>query len=240
MRLPVKIEICPILEATVEIRFETNIPPNAVFGVVYNEFKGKYNKVEDLPLSKTPESVIQRNPGLKYGAHYKITNGNYVLQVGPQMLAIANLSPYIGWNDYSTEIYDCFSKLKQLGIIKKVVRFGIRYINFFELDIFKKIRIKFSYDEELFSNRTTIFRTEVNEGEYIKVFQIANNAIYTINNDKEIKGSFIDIDIVLEKEFPDFFENMEKIINDGHIIEKKQFFSLLEEDFIKTLKPKYE
>ena len=38
MKIPKRINPCPIIEAIVEIRFEANIPPDAVFGVIYNEY----------------------------------------------------------------------------------------------------------------------------------------------------------------------------------------------------------
>lgn len=240
MKLPLKIENCPIIDAIVEIRFETNLPPDAVFGVVYNQFKSKYTKVDDLPLSKAHDIIIQKNPSLKYGAHHKISNGNFVLQVGPNMFAISNVPKYVGWKTYSAEIYDCLSKIDKLGIINKVIRIGIRYINFFELDILNSIRLKINFDGDLFKSNNTVLRTEIIEDEFIKTLQIANNAIYTINNKKDIKGSFIDLDIVLEKEITDFFGNMNKIIEKGHEIEKRQFFSLLEDEFLKSLKPIYE
>jgi len=37
--LPKSIETCPIIEAIFEIRFESTVPGDAIFGIIYNEFK---------------------------------------------------------------------------------------------------------------------------------------------------------------------------------------------------------
>ena len=67
MSLPRNIERCPIIDALVEIRFETALNPNAVFGLIYGALMNDYpGKVENLPILQVPEAVRKNDPALKF------------------------------------------------------------------------------------------------------------------------------------------------------------------------------
>jgi uncharacterized protein (TIGR04255 family) len=68
-KLPIKISPCPIMEATVELKFSSDLPKGAVFGVLYNSLKDTFGKVEQLPTAMLPIEVIESDPNLKYKAH---------------------------------------------------------------------------------------------------------------------------------------------------------------------------
>ena len=56
-KLPFSIDPCPILEAIFEIRFESSFPGDAIFGIVYNEFKDEFQEVEQLPVLQLPAAM---------------------------------------------------------------------------------------------------------------------------------------------------------------------------------------
>jgi uncharacterized protein (TIGR04255 family) len=66
IQLPKKISPCPITEAIVELRFESDIPNDAVFGIVYQDFKTDYPVLEDLPILQLPESIRKQDKALHY------------------------------------------------------------------------------------------------------------------------------------------------------------------------------
>lgn len=53
MKLPKTILPCPIVESTLEIRFQTNLPPDTMVGFVYSLFQSKDSEVQltALPIS---------------------------------------------------------------------------------------------------------------------------------------------------------------------------------------------
>ena len=53
-KLPIKISPCPIIEAAVELKFSSDLPKGAVFGVLYNSLKDRFGNVEQLPTSMLP------------------------------------------------------------------------------------------------------------------------------------------------------------------------------------------
>lgn len=69
MKVPEFLGVNLIIDANIELRFDTNVFPNAVFGMLYNEFKTYYDKVERLPILQIPEQLLETDPNFKYKAH---------------------------------------------------------------------------------------------------------------------------------------------------------------------------
>ena len=57
MKIPKKITSCPLVETIVELRFESSLPPDAIFGVIYQKLKSDYPKVDKLPILQIPEEI---------------------------------------------------------------------------------------------------------------------------------------------------------------------------------------
>lgn len=235
MNLPKKIDPCPIIEALIEIRFSALIHENAVFGLFYNVLKEDFPKVESLPILQLPEPLRMADPNLKFKPHYKIINQDFIVQIGPDVFSIASVPKYIGWGVFSNKIFDILSRINQLKVINDVLRLGIRYINFFEEDIFNDIDLSISLKDNKIDYKNTVIRTEISQEDFSSSLQIANN----VNNVDRI-GSVIDIDTFTSLNLDKFFSNKETIINRGHQKEKELFFSLLKEEFLKKLNPNYE
>lgn len=232
MILPKSISPCPILDALFEVRFSSNINSNAVFGQIYGVLQTDFPKVESLPILQLPESLRNTDPNLKYKPYYRISNENFVVQIGPDVIAISSFPNYAGWESFSKKIFSILEQIENIKIINTIERVGIRYINFFENDIFQNITLKVSIGNDTVTNKNTVVRTEIEENEFSSTLQIANNAI----NNNSI-GSIIDIDTFRAINLSDFFTDKEEIINNGHSIEKKLFYSLLQPNFLRTLNP---
>jgi uncharacterized protein (TIGR04255 family) len=234
MSLPINISPCPILDALVEVRFSSKINANAVFGLIYNVLQKDFEKVESLPILQLPDVVRTSDPNFRYKPHYRILNSDFVIQIGPDVLSISSFPKYVGWNLFSETIFNVLLMIEKIGIINKIERIGIRYVNFFENNIFDKINLDVCIGSAKILYKNTVVRTEIEQGEYGSTLQIANNAI---NNG--ILGSIIDIDTFTISNLQTFFDRKTEIINNGHTKEKELFYSLLKPDFLNTLNPKY-
>ena len=234
MTLPKAINPCPILDALFEIRFITKIHPNAVFGMVYNVLQKDFPKVENLTILQLPEAVRATDPNFKFKPHYRISNQNFVAQIGPDVLTISSFPKYVGWDKFSKQIFSILDRIKEIGIIDSILRIGIRYINFFDNDIFKDIDLKISIGGDDIAYKNTIIRTEIEQDLYKSSLQVANNA----NHNNKL-GSIIDIDTFTESNLDNFFKNKEALISNSHTKEKELFYSLLKKDFLETLNPIY-
>jgi uncharacterized protein (TIGR04255 family) len=234
MTLPININPCPILDALLEVRFSSKINSNAVFGLIYNVLQKDFEKVESLPILQLPDVVRVSDPNFKYKPHYRISNNNFVIQIGPDVLSISSFPKYLGWQAFSKTIFDVLQKVEKIGIISKIERIGLRYVNFFENNIFDKINLKVCISSDNIFYKNTVVRTEIEQGEFNSTLQIANNAI----NSGRL-GSIIDIDTFSVVNLESFFDKKIDIVNNGHKKEKELFYSLLKEDFLNSLNPKY-
>ena len=234
MALPRAINPCPILDALFEIRFTVKIHPSAVFGLIYNALQVDFPKVENLPILQLPEAFRATDPNFKFKPHYRISNEKFATQIGPDVVTISSFPKYAGWDEFSKQIFSILDRIENVGIVNTVTRIGIRYINFFDNDIFKDIDLKIYIGENDIAYKNTIVRTEIEQDSFKSSLQVANNA----NHNNKL-GSIIDIDTFADSELKDFFAKKETLISDGHTKEKELFYSLLKEDFLKTLNPTY-
>ncbi len=238
MKVPQKITPCPIIEAIIEMRFFSEMPSDAIFGVVYNEFKNEYSQVEKLPILQFPDEVRSNDINLKFLPHYKLIQDDYILQIGPNVLSIANTNEYHGWTTFSSKIKETFNKVNKLGIIKKYNRLGIRYINFFELNIYDNINLEILLKNQQLKAEQITLRTTIKAGNFLTNLQIINNGnIITQNIPKT--GSLIDIDIYIQDENKINFSNINDLLEEGHKEEKNLFFTVLTDEFLKKFNPEY-
>lgn len=236
VKLPKKIEPCPILEAIVELRFETQFPGDAIFGIIYKEFKGDYPKVEELPILQLPETVRSQDPNLRYKPYYKLSGGNnFLFQVGARALSLISLQPYAGWEIFSEKLSDLLKRVSTQGVIDKYTRIGLRYINGFEFNIYEKVNMCLKMEEHNLTNFETSIRLQIPTNSFTSTLRVANNAEVRRDN-KVLATSMIDIDTFLDNPGEVNIELLQK----GHLEEKQLFFSLLKDSYIKNeLNPEY-
>ena len=238
--LPKQIKPCPINQAVVEIRFNSSLPSDAIFGVVFNKLKDSYKNAERLPILQLPEAVRNQDPNLLFQPHYKLLKDYYAIQVGPKVLSLAITDQkYSTWESYYAEIQNVFENIKEVGFISEVIRVGLRYINFFTEDIWKNINISVKIINDETSPEEMFVRTVLKKDEYKINLQTGNQLRLEENNQVVGRASVIDIDTFIEAEKIEFFENMDSILEKSHSIEKSIFFGLLKDDFLKSLNPEY-
>jgi uncharacterized protein (TIGR04255 family) len=238
IRIPTKISPCPIVEAIVEIRFETDMLADAIFGIIYPRFKDQYPTIDKLPILQIPEEIRSNDPNLMYQPHYRLKNKNFIFQIGPKVISIISPKEYSGWKIFCERIKETFSIIENLNIIRNIRRFGIRYINFFEFDIFRNINLQIILNEAPVESSKKILRAEIPCNNFTNALQITNHAIVSIDGISK-SGSIIDIDTFLEKNDTNFFKKAGELLEEGHFEEKTLLFTLLKPEFLKTLNPEY-
>lgn len=235
MKLPKSLNPSPIIESIVEFRFSTNLHHSAVFGVIYNSLKDDYPNVLELPIMQLPEQIRKNDNTLKSKPYFMIHSDDGIkVQIGPSIISISSPKKYIGWEKLHEIITKIITSIKQLDIIDNFTRIAIRYIDFFEIDIFEKIKLGISWDNTAIKDNNKYIRTEINQDDHIHILQISNNALSDTK-----KGSIIDIDTVIENNEIDF-EHLDDYLNVLHESSKSLFFDLLKDEFIETLNPSYE
>jgi uncharacterized protein (TIGR04255 family) len=236
MKLPKKITPCPIIEAIVEIRYDAEIPSDAIFGIVFREFKNIFpNDPIKLPIMQLPEKIRNNDPSLLYKPHHRLSDDKYLFQIGPRVISLNNTGEYVGWDSFSSKMQYCFKRLIELDFIKKTKRFGLRYINFFNsINVFEKINLSVLLNEKKLEENKIFIKTALESNNFIEQLQVSNNSKV-----KDNKGSIIDIDIYLEDDNDIKLNEIYNIAQDAHIKEKELFFYLLKDEYLKEFKPEY-
>lgn len=239
MEIPVKIDICPIVDSIIEIRFKTNIFPNAVFGLIFNALKNEFPHVEKLPILQLPEQLRDADPNFKYKAHYKIVSkDNFSVQIGPDMIALGSPIPYPGWGALSGKLFYVIDEVFKVGIIDQVIRLGIRYINFFDDNIYDKVNLTISVNSDTLGATHTTLRTALQKADFLNTLHISNDAKRIVDN-QQVAGSIIDIDTFKIYNDPNFHSIYKEEIEKAHNTEKEIFFNLLKSAFLDSLNPTY-
>ncbi len=234
--IPKKISPCPILESVVEIRFETLFPSDAVFGMLYSRLSDQHKTFEKLPVLQIPEILRSQDPNLRYQPVYKLIDDNFWVQIGSNVISIVNVKGYVGWTLFSERINAVLKHLNDSKIISKITRFGIRYISFFNLDIFEKINFNLTLNGNTFSTEQLVLRSLLKREEFLINLQVANK---TIVSDYTEMGSIIDIDTFLEDEDLTICDIQSSLLERSHLEQKKLFFGILNEEFLASLNPEY-
>ena len=236
MKLPIRLEKCPLIDCIIEVRFDTNIVKSAVFGLIYKQIQSDYpGNVINLPISQLPEAIRMSDPNLKYKPLYRIEGDKTVIQIGPDVINLSSKIPYIGWDEFLRIAKKVLNKAFESGAIGYISRLGHRYINFVDRDITSELAMSFKFENiDMQTVNSFNVRTTLAQGEYLNNLSLTNDGQF---NGK--RGSLIDIDTFREYHDDYFMNHMEEELQKAHQSEKMLFFSLLKESLLATLKPIY-
>lgn len=234
-QLPTKISPAPLAEAIFEIRFKSNFPADAIFGVIYNEFKEEYpGKVEQLSVLQLPAEIRANDPNLKYAPYYSIKHNNLVLQIGPRAISINVVDNYPGWTSFFSTISNTYEKLLKTTVLEEIERAAVRYVNVFEnLRIAKFSTLNVSLKGRSLDNTGLNLTTTTTSGDCTSVLRISNDARVKVNKEI-IQGSAIDIDTFITNVSREDFSSA---IKRAHAELKELFFSCLSDKFLASLNP---
>ena len=227
-----------------ELRFESEFPKVAIYGLLYSELKDDFAQQSSLPIMQLPEEIRLKDPSLKFKPWYQLSGNKILLQIGPDVIAINCdcSSGYMGWGNFYPLIKKVNQSVISTDVIKAITRIGIRFVSFFEnINIFDQIKLKISYEGAKLTDNFTTFTTYIQEQNFTQRLVLNNRIInkYPLSKNVEKSGSIVDIDTFTSERMTNF-NNLEKLIDRGHSLEKALFFSLLEKQFLDSLHPCYE
>jgi uncharacterized protein (TIGR04255 family) len=134
------------------------------------------------------------------------------------------------------KISSVLNHLNDSKIVSKVTRFGIRYISFFSLDIFKEINFGLTLSGDEFETEQLVLRSLLKREEFFVNLQVANKTF--VSDFTEI-GSIIDIDTFIENENLTIPDIKSSFLERSHFEQKKLFFGILKKEFLVSLNPEY-
>ena len=240
MALPSSISPIPIVDAIADLWFESNLPDEALFGMVYQALKKDFPSASTLAAAAMPAQLKQLNPAFAFQPSYRLEGERLVILIGSNNVAVGLRGQYPGWPKLKSSLLATYEKILALDFVVKIQRFGLRYVNFFPGDIFPALNLSISLSERALSGRETYIRTILRESGLDVILQINQNA--TLKDLPGQIGSVIDMDAFQID--PDSSEGLIPSLSDfldlAHSSVKLLFFELLKPEFVNTLNPEYQ
>ncbi|NTW68660.1 MAG: TIGR04255 family protein [Chlorobiaceae bacterium] len=235
---PKQLNITPIAEAIIEIRFVSGLPSAAIFGTLYNQFKDQYPEIKQLPILNLPINIREQEESLKYQPHYHLVSENFLIQIGSSVISINSVDKYLGWNSYTKKIDEFLDLIENSGLVEKCLRIGVRYINVFETNIYDGLNLKLVLNDDKFEAIQNNIRSTYMRGDYLVNINIVNDARLSPDLNAK-KVSVFDIDVYKDMDDEFIKTRVREIIDSEHSIEKEVFFGFLTEEFISNYEPTY-
>jgi uncharacterized protein (TIGR04255 family) len=238
-RLPVRISPCPILNAVLEIRFVTQKEWSLLPGLLFTQIKENYPEMETLPVSELPEEMFRNDPALIYSPRVRFLGRDFVIQFGHRVVSLLTKGEYPGWQRIRKELDWLLERLRMADFIYEGERLGMRYIDFFEDDIFSKLVLDIRSDEKPVSGVEMNFATVFRRGD-LTARLVLNNGAMVRRGNEGATGSILDLDVWLGASDFEVFGNAAECFEEAHRCNKEIFFGLLKTDFLDSLAPEYE
>ena len=239
-RLPIKIDPCPIVEAILEMRFVTSESWRTLPGLLFGSIRDRYPEQKDLPLAQLPEEIRRREPAFTYQPLVQFLSRDFLIQFGPRVVSlVAKPNQYPGWAALEQEMTWLLTQLEKIGFISEGERLGVRYINFFDFDVFEKLLLDVLTGGKRLAGAELSIATVLRRPPLTARLQVVNSAILGAG-DGVRRGSVLDVDVWLRSLDFDLFQNGLAKFGEAHQLEKQIFFGLLKPEFLLTLSPMYE
>jgi uncharacterized protein (TIGR04255 family) len=247
MQLPKKITPDSIIDAVVEVKYLSNTPFEVLIGLFFKAFDESYVYTTRPLKNHSPGLQVNLMPGLviNMGGQSLLYNERISIKLLPNAFVFSCLDKYIGWKFYKPEIDKALKIIGNTNQVVKWNRVGLRYITeYLKTDLKSCTKFSFSFGFPDVQSISSAFRTEF-EYKNAKVILNLNNKIPIVrqqatNREPEvIPTSIIDVDVIREPLEIEKIDDLAGIIDQVHEIEKEVFFSLLTDDFLKTLNPEY-
>lgn len=245
MNIPKKLNPAPLLVSAINIKFNSDIPIDAVFGILYQKFQNELGafKSYPMPIVNIPLEIRENEDNLKFAPTHTLLDNSkqYSLQIGGKVASIvydkAYGIEYGGWRDYFRpeieKFIECIDKSK---VVKKIINLEYQNIDFFqEDDIFENVDIKIKYPAECSSRQLSFSQTFEDITNNVNI----SGSAQAIVGNKNAIGSTIDIKTVYKNSDIDV-STIKEMLEKMHESNKKLFFSIIKEEYINAkFKPEY-
>ncbi|NML85237.1 TIGR04255 family protein [Polaromonas sp.] len=241
--LPTKLNKEPLIEAIFEIRFTSSVNASDIMpGFLHAKSKG--SKIERLPIGQIPREIREADPQLAQQPLVRIHLDNFLVLVGDKALALSCKLPYPGWKAFKAEIQQMLSYVEDAGIVDKVERYALKYIDVIEGSSVAEMIGRINFSVELGGNKpnsTIQMQFEVPRDEFVHVLQVGAPGTVTLINGEARQGLVLTVDTISQQvELPLSALENGLFLDRIHDVNKQLFFECLTNETVKFLDPIYD
>lgn len=242
-KFPKKLTRDAIMEALLEIRFETKQVGEVLVGRLASSAPFEGYSVSRLPIASFPAEVRDADANLRFQPTLQLASAapGELIKIGPHVISLHVVAPYPGWEALSERLRLLIRTLFAAVSDINVARLGLRYINAITPDhgVNRISDLQFAVElagqlinsEMVFSHRFKV------DNEIHGTLSLATPSFVNGSNLPNECAAFVDIDIstprALGKTDPEAVLNW---VERAHDAEKATFFGLFSEAQIEKLK----
>jgi uncharacterized protein (TIGR04255 family) len=236
--LPAEVSPDSILEALLEIRYETQVLPEIVYGRIVDNSNWEDFAQSTLPAYAFPAELRQIDPDLRYAPVLQLGSGIKSLRIGPSVLSFHIRNPYPGWTSFRQDLHNVVITL--FGACRNelnVSRMGLRYINallpgLHGVNSIADLNISLAVaGEHLTSNLNLNYTSQINGDMQVTVRLSSKDLVK--GDLPEETSAFIDVDVYTGEDYAtNDIQAVKDWIDLAHEHEKAQFFRVFSPDMI--------
>ncbi|MCF0071810.1 TIGR04255 family protein [Dyadobacter sp. CY261] len=234
MKIPRKIDD-RLKDAIIQLRFEKVGEVEQVSATFAEQMGTDFQEIE------VPEAAEISAGNKEFIKVYIHKEGKYRLVLTDKAISFNIVNGYVGWYQYSAFIKKTIRCLLDEGHYSELSTLGVRYISIFdETPIFNNITPVISFSPLSQEAKNAQFTIELDRSPHKVVVTLLNSITRQIDGSNNVMFSVVDIDT--SSPFRSSLFSVDAVmlkLNECHNEQKEVFFSLLKEDFIKSLNPVY-
>ena len=225
-RLPIRITPCPIVLATIDVRFQSDLPASFVPGYVYAQVKERFPKQSALPQAQIPDAIRVSQPELKYQPTVVMGGEKLMLHVGPNILSLGmSQTDYAGWPVYQESFAWVLEKIHEIGLVKIPETLGLRYADFFPAKLSECLQV------DLFVGNKSVLEHPLQINAYLERdgftcgVLVNNSSFLNIPGRPPKPGCLLDINMRFDIPSDKFWSQAPDYFDRAHDTQKKIFFN---------------
>ncbi|MCL4177209.1 MAG: TIGR04255 family protein [Verrucomicrobia bacterium] len=188
-------------------------------------------------MAQVPEELRRQDPALIHLPLIQFLSESFLIQLGPRVVSLVTKpNSYPGWVAIERELGWLLVRLKAAGFVGETERLSARYIDFFQGDVFSKLRLGLQVDGQPLQGLQTDLTTVLRRGALTIRLNVTNGAVVA-TKDGPKQGSVLDVDAWFGPIEVDLFGNGLARFGEAHQAIKGLFFGLIELDLLATLNP---
>lgn len=242
-QIPVKLKHDAIVEALLEIRFDTTTIPEVLFGKLADYAPWKGFEQRQMPAYAIPAPIRQVDPNLQFQPIFELlgSDGHLAVRIGPRVLSYHRMPPYVGWQRFQPELGEAIDGLFKKADNLAIRRLGFRYVNALRPDL-HGIRSISDLDltveiesEKLSGNVNVNFTTKISDDTQCTVRVATSEFVQGVLPPNT--SVVADVDVFTKEGFNTKDEmEVKRWVELAHTNEKEHFFRLLKDETIEALK----
>ena len=186
-----------------------------------------------------PDDMRTKDPSFTWEPLLQYGGSAFSIQFGPRVISlITRPHHYPGWSCFEEELAWVFEQLEASGIISEIERIGLRYVDFFENDVWPKLNMGVQIAGNPCQNGELSTTVVLRHPEGMVRLQVANGAFFQAPSGVK-RGSVIDLDVWHPGGDGNHFSDGLVRVKRLHDTSKEIFFGLLKPEILATMNPVY-